>query len=457
MLESVVADQRRLLGVSEYETLMTERELARCDMASGNFAKAADALRQIVARLATSCKPADVVLLSTRLDSINCEIECGRAKEARANIEEVLALAAVSAAPESELVLATRKARAACLFEMGLYDEAERETRALLCIYERHENAPTIAMYRQNLAIIAHARGAPLDATQFRTATPWNKCETADACMQRATIAKTLFDKHDYAGALREYRCAHEALKRVRGISPGNPDILFVRGEIAFCLDELGRASESLDEYRAVIEEARRSLGDSNHHTLKLRRSYAVVLSRSGAKAAAHAEFARVLEEQTRPDAEASEHELATAQLQLASISEHALRVDMYRDILPTLESLRAHHPDTLQAKAWFEENAPRCSAPACSTIATDQCSRCRRATYCSAACQHAHWPAHRETCHAAPAQCNECAGSLAIQLLKCNRCGTEQYCSKKCRHAAWAMHKPHCILLVNSQKQTAG
>ena len=29
----------------------------------------------------------------------------------------------------------------------------------------------------------------------------------------------------------------------------------------------------------------------------------------------------------------------------------------------------------------------------------TQRCSRCRRAAYCSKACQSAHWPAHKASC----------------------------------------------------------
>ena len=41
----------------------------------------------------------------------------------------------------------------------------------------------------------------------------------------------------------------------------------------------------------------------------------------------------------------------------------------------------------------------PTCTAPGCGAPATSRCSRCMSAHYCGAACQRAHWAAHKPIC----------------------------------------------------------
>jgi hypothetical protein len=64
----------------------------------------------------------------------------------------------------------------------------------------------------------------------------------------------------------------------------------------------------------------------------------------------------------------------------------------------------------------------------------------CRRAWYCSLACQEHHWAEHKAVCDL----CLQCGTQLA-RPLKCSRCMTATYCDPACQKLHFAKHKSDC------------
>ena len=104
----------------------------------------------------------------------------------------------------------------------------------------------------------------------------------------------------------------------------------------------------------------------------------------------------------------------------------------------------------------------PPCTACA-RADAGSLCSGCRFAAYCGAACQRAHWAAHKPICKAIAADvaqdadalsggcamnCHGCAVALTpeqARLQVCTRCYSATYCGLACQRAHWPTHKGVC------------
>lgn len=82
-------------------------------------------------------------------------------------------------------------------------------------------------------------------------------------------------------------------------------------------------------------------------------------------------------------------------------------------------------------------------------------CGGCRNVPFCSEKCHDAHWPSHRSECGKsqlpekridifAPDMCDECLYSGA--KLQCTRCKKARYCDAKCQKAHWKIHKTKCV-----------
>jgi hypothetical protein len=90
---------------------------------------------------------------------------------------------------------------------------------------------------------------------------------------------------------------------------------------------------------------------------------------------------------------------------------------------------------------------------PACTGCARadaiDTCNGCRYATYCGAACQRAHWAAHRPVCKAVekyaaregdwkPTHCDSCLAPLNGIDERCTGCFSVSFCNVACQLAHW-------------------
>lgn len=84
-------------------------------------------------------------------------------------------------------------------------------------------------------------------------------------------------------------------------------------------------------------------------------------------------------------------------------------------------------------------------------------CSGCRSVSYCNAACQHAHWAAHKAICKAIKADaaqgvsrmgsnCDSCDAVLPHVDLRCTFCWSVSYCNAACQLAHWTLeHRSVC------------
>ena len=103
---------------------------------------------------------------------------------------------------------------------------------------------------------------------------------------------------------------------------------------------------------------------------------------------------------------------------------------------------------------------------PSCASCgaanAASQCGGCHFAAYCGAACQRAHWPAHKLICKAIKedaegeaaarggtpvrTHCDGCAAALGVVDERCKGCYFASYCGAGCQRAHWrAGHKLAC------------
>lgn len=82
-------------------------------------------------------------------------------------------------------------------------------------------------------------------------------------------------------------------------------------------------------------------------------------------------------------------------------------------------------------------------------------CGQCRNVPYCSAECSEKHWDVHEAQCGTshlpkrlidpfASSACSFCARVGASQ--HCTRCKRARYCDAKCQKAHWKMHKTDCV-----------
>jgi tetratricopeptide (TPR) repeat protein len=101
-------------------------------------------------------------------------------------------------------------------------------------------------------------------------------------------------------------------------------------------------------------------------------------------------------------------------------------------------------------------------------TPALELCGRCQRAVYCTADCQAAHWPYHKEhECFsdkctdtasskaAKTAHCQNCFTLLnkACKQLMCSRCDRSPYCSRSCQQQHFPLHKLICMNSASSDQ----
>jgi TPR repeat protein len=84
-------------------------------------------------------------------------------------------------------------------------------------------------------------------------------------------------------------------------------------------------------------------------------------------------------------------------------------------------------------------------------------CGGCRHVSYCGAACQRAHWAAHKQICKAIKADaarsiawkattCDACANTLVRVGQRCSGCYSVEYCDAACQLAHWKReHRAVC------------
>lgn len=444
-LLAILAVQSALIGAHAYETLMTRRDLARCAMQSGDYAGAEPMTREIAARLALVRGPRDAATLGVRGDVVECVMAASRHAEALGDATALAELSAECFGADAEIALYMRRLRCECMFNLGRYADARAGMLALLGDHARLGNTALVQNCKADLVAIAHEAGAPVAFSNVAALPAAAACTDVESCMRRQMVAQYHCDQNDYARALQENLDILAALRRIAGIEEGHQDVLRMRGAVADCLDDLGRPDAACAEYSAAIAVAERALGEGHAMTLHLRKQLAVVKFQThgdGAAETATAELRAVLATQRRVDA--PQHEQLSTQMQLAIVTTDArAKTALLRDLVPRLVSAcGAENRNTLAAQRMLSKVAPRCDAPACAESAAFACSGCTHTIYCSEACQHADWAAHKPAC--AALACGVC-GAAGTPLLACNRCGHGRYCSKRCRHADWPAHKGVC------------
>jgi len=109
----------------------------------------------------------------------------------------------------------------------------------------------------------------------------------------------------------------------------------------------------------------------------------------------------------------------------------------------------------------WVKNGCDKKTCDSCKLYANKTCS-CQEAKYCSAKCQKIDWPEHKETCSAQRDEeegeeeetlpelvdrhyCSVCSEHSTLQ---CSRCKKAWYCSRECQRANWPEHKSECSQL---------
>jgi tetratricopeptide (TPR) repeat protein len=236
--ESLLADQERILGADNRETLQTANSLALAYQDAGRLTEAAVLHQRTLARRAQTLGPSHPQTLISANNLAAVFMEAGQTDEAIAIFERTLASREQTLGPGHPDTLASRNNLAT------VYQSAGRISTA-------------IAMHERNLADRQAALGADHPATLI-------------TC---ANLANAYLD----AGRVREAIALHE--RAVAGmehaLGTDHHDTLQVRGDLAAAYLKAGQASKAIPLYESILASRIRILGAYHPHTQASHRNLA--------------------------------------------------------------------------------------------------------------------------------------------------------------------------------------
>jgi len=260
--ESLLADQERVLGVDDPETLRTRGNLSNAYRVAGRMAEALALHEQNLAAFERVLGADHPDTLRTRGNLATSYLEAGRTAEAIALQEQTLADRERVLGPDHLDTLSSRNNLA------NAYGEAGR-------------TAESIKLLEETLAVRDPVLGP----------------DHPDNLATRNNLAASYLDAGRTAEAIKLLEESLAYLQRVLG--PDHPDTLRMRNNLAASYGEMGRAAESIKLFEEILADRERVLGPDHPETLSTRSNLASAYGEAGRTAEAIA-----LQEHTLADQE---------------------------------------------------------------------------------------------------------------------------------------------------------
>ncbi|WP_165913468.1 tetratricopeptide repeat protein [Marichromatium gracile] len=360
-LQTLLADQIRILGPDHTGTLTTRNNIAYWQAESGAIKEALAAFEALLADQTRILGPDHPDTLTTRNNIALWQAESGAIAAALAAFEALLADQTRILGPDHPDTLSMRNNIAAWQAESGAIEDALAAFEALLADQTRilGPDHPDTLRTRSNIAYWQAQSGAIADALaafedlladRTRILGP----DHPDTLKTRNHIASLQAE----SGAIADALAAFEALlaDQTRILGPDHPDTLATRHNIAYWQAQSGAIEDALAAFEALLADQTRILGPDHPDTLRTRSNIAYWQAQSGAIADALAAFKALLADRTRilgpdhPDTLNTRNNIAHWQAESGAIADalaaaEALLTDHTRILGPD-------HPDTLRTRS---------------------------------------------------------------------------------------------------------
>ena len=351
--EQLLADQRRVLGPDDPNTLTTRSNLASWLGESGQVAEAITACEQLLADRTRVQGPDALDTLTTRGNLASWLARSGRLAEAITASEQLLADQSRVLGPDAPETLTARSNLASWLGESGRVAEAITAFEQLLADQRRvlGPDSPQTLATRGNLAGWLAGSGRVAEAiTAYEQLlvdrTRVFGSDNPDTLATRGTLAGLLAK----SGRLAEAVTASEQLlvDQSRVLGPDDPATLTTRSNLASWLGESGRVAEAITAFEQLLADQRRVLGPDDPNTLTTRNNLAGLLGESGWVAEAITAYEQLLAVQSRVLGPDDPGTLATRR----SLAELLGRSGRVAEAITALEQLLADQRRVLGADA---------------------------------------------------------------------------------------------------------
>ncbi|SCF39764.1 FxSxx-COOH system tetratricopeptide repeat protein [Micromonospora mirobrigensis] len=287
--ETVLAEQRQLLGELHPHSLMTAGSLAGDLRALGRYAEALERDRSTYASWVQVLGEDDRRTLSAANNLAASYRLVGDYRSARRWDDEVHQRRRLVLGPTNPYTLLSAVRLGGDLREAGEY---EKSVLLLREVYDRYvqvlggEDQLTLVA-QVNLAVSLRSVGRPADAAPmfeaaYRTLTERFGPTNPDTVACRSSRAANLLAVNDEARALSEMAAVARAYEEELHLGPTHPHTLATLSNRSAAERALGRRSEARGTAGRAVDELRKVLGPDHPHTLAAEVNHAVCLAEEG-------------------------------------------------------------------------------------------------------------------------------------------------------------------------------